>query len=342
MRLFTAFALTVPGLIAAWVALVLAAAGQPTVSSQPLCNLIAAKAAIAERAGPPKLLVVSGSNAGMGIDAVLLSQLSGRPAVNFGTHAGLSLDYLLTLARRHAHPGDVVILPLEYEHYGPQGMSNAMMDFVLACDGEYLKQLPKGAQAKAVFAVSTLRLGSGLAQRLGLSGLAERLAYLNLPLPAGARYDPKIALSPAGDSLRNRRIERSPEMLARLAAWPAIAFPREVDPMVREELAAFASWAKERQVTVIAAWPNTLFFPAYRDVRVESFFEQVRKVYAELGIEMLGRPEESMFERAAFFDSNYHLHDEAAAERTRRLYAALKPLLDICCSKPTLRVSLDP
>jgi hypothetical protein len=341
MRFFTAFALTVPGLIAGWIALVLAAGGQPTVSSQPLCNLIAAKAAIAARAERPKLLIVSGSNAGMGVDALLLSELSGRPAVNFGTHAGLSLDYLLTLARRHAQPGDIVILPLEYEHYGRQGMSNAMLDYVLACDSDYLGGLPRGAQAEAMFAVPTLRLASGIAQRLELTALAERLAYLNLPLPAGARYDPAIALSPAGDSLRNRRTERSPEMLARLAEWPAISFPRQVDPEVREKLAAFAAWAKERQVAVVAAWPNTLFFPAYRGASAESFFAEVRKVYAELGIEMLGRPEESMFERAAFFDSNYHLHDEAAAERTRRLYAALKPMLQSCCPEPTLRVSLD-
>lgn len=75
------------------------------------------KTHLAKKITSPKLIVISGSNALYGINSELISKKIHRPVVNMGIHAGLPLDWLFTLAETVAKPGDILILPLEWEYY---------------------------------------------------------------------------------------------------------------------------------------------------------------------------------------------------------------------------------
>ncbi|WP_417490760.1 hypothetical protein [Maricaulis sp.] len=65
----------------------------------------------------PKLFFISGSSGNFGYSAEQLSDALGVDVVNLASHAGLSVPYFAYLATRNAEPGDVVVLPLEYEAY---------------------------------------------------------------------------------------------------------------------------------------------------------------------------------------------------------------------------------
>jgi hypothetical protein len=65
----------------------------------------------------PKLIIVSGSNALFGIDSPTLERFIGRPVVNLATHASLPLEFHAAEVLKFAGPGDIVLMPLEYEYY---------------------------------------------------------------------------------------------------------------------------------------------------------------------------------------------------------------------------------
>lgn len=62
----------------------------------------------------PKIVIVGGSNAGFGIDSLLMEELTGYPVVNMGLHAGFGCVFPTELMKRHIGEGDIVILAYEY------------------------------------------------------------------------------------------------------------------------------------------------------------------------------------------------------------------------------------
>ena len=79
--------------------------------------LIDTKTTIAQQHEHPKLLIVSGSSAIAGINAQQMDKALGVNCVNFGSSAGFGLNFILWASQPALNPGDVVLLPLEYEHY---------------------------------------------------------------------------------------------------------------------------------------------------------------------------------------------------------------------------------
>lgn len=319
--------------VPAWLGLVLASAGVPTVSSAPLCALLAEKRRIARSlaASGPRLFLVAGSSTHFGISAAQIEAALGRPTVNYGNSGALSLDVMLGDVRRLARPGDWVLLVPEYSHYDRASINSVLVDYLLACAVDSLRDLPLAQRIEAVFAPSPLRLGAGIAARLGLDGAAEALAYLDQPLPLGERYVADVKIGPRGDGLVNRRAAITPKLRGRVAGFRALPLSFRPDSDGLLALAAFASWARAQGVRVLATWPNALRFDAYRETGPQGFFRRVEAFYGALGVPVLGTPEAAMFEAGDFYDTNYHLHDEAVARRTE----ALVPLLRAALAAPT-------
>ena len=62
----------------------------------------------------PRVLIVGGSGCLFSLDAAVLERELEQPVINLCSHAGVGLEYMLARARRHARPGDTVLLALEY------------------------------------------------------------------------------------------------------------------------------------------------------------------------------------------------------------------------------------
>lgn len=65
-------------------------------------------------AASPRVLFIGGSGCLFTIDTELIGARLGKPAVNLCSHAGVALEYMLAYARRHARPGDTVIIVPEH------------------------------------------------------------------------------------------------------------------------------------------------------------------------------------------------------------------------------------
>ena len=111
--------------------------GTPTQSSQVLYNIYKVKIQIANSIKKPKLIPISGSNSLAGISCKMIHEQTGVPCVNGGTHAGLGVDYLLSAYRALVKPGDLVLLPLEYDNYYYSIGHKLLVDYVFARDINY-------------------------------------------------------------------------------------------------------------------------------------------------------------------------------------------------------------
>jgi hypothetical protein len=318
-------ALTLGLLVPGWLGLVVATANAPTISSTPLCALLAEKRriSVALPSDRPRLFLVAGSSAHFGLSAAQIEADLGLATVNYGTHGGLTMRVMLEDVRRLVRPGDTVLLAPEYGHYSRGPLNEVLVDYLYACAVEDLRALPLAHQIESAFALEPARVAAGIAARLGFPGLAERLAYLNLPLPLGERYSAAIEIGPRGDALINRRVAITPKLQGRVADFAALPLAFTPDSDGVQALAEFARWAAAQRVRVLATWPNTLDFPAYREPGPQAFFVRLAGFYGELGVPILGAPEDALLPAEDFYDTNYHLHDEAVARRT----AALVPLL---------------
>lgn len=78
-----------------------------------LMQLRDVKQAAAERKGPDRILLCGGSTVLFGLDSERIAQLTRRPVVNLGLHAGMGAPALLGFAAHFARPGDLLVLSVE-------------------------------------------------------------------------------------------------------------------------------------------------------------------------------------------------------------------------------------
>lgn len=211
-----------------------------------------------------------------------------------------------------------MLLALEYEMYFPQAMNFVFSDYVLGADPGYLWSLPGSELRDWIFSSST----KGIVDRW-LTREAERLRVIAEKKEAAQRDQ-----NDRGDRMANRRDQQSEqarEAVEALKSLHMIKFAKW-DPgnsawrRVRE----FVAWCRERNVEVVATYPNTVYFEDYRGGRLKVVQDVIEGGFGSMGVEVLGRARESMFSRTDFFDTIYHLNREGSEKRTDALIRRLK------------------
>jgi len=321
-RFYAAAALGFVLLTLAWVAGLAAQLGAPTPTSRWVFEAYQKKDRIAAATPAPRILIVAGSSALFGLDSAALSRAWGRPVVNLAVNAGLGLRYILWQARQVARAGDSILLPLEYALYVDDDRPNAqIVDYAIARDRSYWRDLPAWRKAWFAAALSPDRWWMGL-RRLG-----------DPPVAAGLYGGHHI--DALGDQTHTSPADRSPQDAADVAASRVWDYGAQAGSSRGgwPELAAFARWAGNSRVCLIAVPPSLLSQPRYVDDPVErAFYDGLPARVAGLGIPYFGHPRDFMYPADWFFNTDYHLQDWARREHTRRI-------LDIQGLKPACGVN---
>lgn len=296
--------------------------GAPTVNSLWSYDLNTRKQARAASIQQPELLIIGGSGALFGIKARLLESELGVPAVNLGTHAVLQTAYILGLARQAARPGDTVLLALEYELYenGNAAMSKwadpLFIDFLLARDPAYFRSLPFGQKLDLAMRLPFDRLKRGIKDKLRPPKPPVFTEY--------SPYDTK-SVDEYGDMTGATRARVPGYAPAELPTSGALARGLTKTRAGFTEVRQFIAWAKTNQVRVLATFPNLCDKPAYDSPAARQTAADITAFYQTNGVPVLGGLRDALLPRGDFFDTCYHLTDEAASARTRRLVPLLKP-----------------
>ncbi|HEY3855995.1 MAG TPA: hypothetical protein VGO67_16525 [Verrucomicrobiae bacterium] len=290
--------------------------GVPTESSRWTFEVNRKKQMLARNSAPPRLLVVGGSASLFGISARELEKQTGMATLNLSTHAALGTDYILNTVESEAKAGDTVLLILEYELYTPNQKSDVWLDYLVARDPHYFHNLSLLDQWDVFMLTSEDRLIRGLKGWINPRRYAEHKA-------GGGAYNADY-VDQWGDqtfhprSAASAQIERRPSRLA---------FPMPARPAGLPLIQSFCQWAKEHQIRVLATYPNLLDQPELHTYPARGNAQYIANFYKEIGVPVVGDYTDALLPADQFFDTVYHLIDEAALARTDRLAEKLKPLL---------------
>ena len=82
----------------------------------------------------------------------------------------------------------------------------------------------------------------------------------------------------------------------------------------------FLKFTDKNKIKVYATWPNTYLNSSYKNnTQVATNLEIYKSFWKNLGIEVLGEPEDAMFAGEYFYDSVYHLNRKGTELRTLKL-----------------------
>lgn len=308
---------------AAYLGLLAWSAGTPpTITAASIEAWLDHKDAIASNIQPPRILIAGGSSNLYGIRADRIQEATGIPTINLGSHAALSLDYLLERIRRVAKPGDIILLGLEYDFFTDAARTAVFSDFVFGSDPGYILQRPPLEAATWLASASgdvLLRPFRDL--HPGFPGLREERAKI-----AAARLDEY------GNFVANDLAERRPAQLADVEnSRPLFALQsakRVQSPAAWRSIEQFATWCRDNDIRLAAIFPPTIDRPIYADAPTRRALRAISKHCRELKIPVLGDAEDSFLPVSDFFDSVYHLHAEAAERHTDRILKVFIPWFD--------------
>jgi hypothetical protein len=270
----------------------------------------------------PKFLIIGGSGALFGIKARILESDLGIPTINLGTHAGLETTYILNLARKALRANDTVLLALEYELYEydrartSRRATTIFVDFVMARDEEYFHNLPLWDQYNLAMRMSFDRLKIGV---------KNKIYPPQVPVfPEFTVYDPKN-VDEYGDMTGQTR-DRIPSYVpAELKSFSEVlANGLSEEKAGLTEIRKFIGWANSNHVRVLATFPNLCLNTIYDSPKAANAADEIEVFYRSLGVTVIGSYRDAMLPRNKFFDTCYHLTEEAAVARTESLALLLR------------------
>ncbi|MCP2730045.1 hypothetical protein [Limnofasciculus baicalensis] len=248
----------------------------------------------------------------------MIHQETGFPCVNAATYAGLGIDYILQRARSLVKPGDLVLLPLEYESYIEDGkLNSSLIDYVFARDTNYLRSVGFIKQIRFLSGISLSRLQTGI---LGKFRTPERWQD----------YYKSENLNQYGDETGNRESGMSrKEYKALDSLKPRQDFQGYISSTHGMKIIQnFVDWSNTNQIKILATWPNMLWFDVYQKDTYQTFFKSLEDFYDQIKVPIVGKPRDFLYDKSLFYDRIYHLNDQGVHHRTRQLIDLLKPILE--------------
>jgi hypothetical protein len=280
-----------------------------------------------------KIIVEAGSNTHYGIDAMQLEKAFNRFSVNLGDWAAYPMAHKLRLLKPYLHPGDTVVVPLEWQHYVrgktfPGVYARSLMN---GKNRYYYHELPLWQRVEFVFRHIPQRVlkahveGKNPKDRLSHAPLTEQIAQAKTRLidNRGNSTDHEKDQSLA----HAKPVDSCDDYIFRITRLSGFKLSRAY----REDLRTIARLQKETGAKFVLAWPNVVSpndTPCYssEDVSAElpTYTAKLKQAAAEYGLSYLGEPTDSRFPKECYLDTPYHLNRQCEIQRTERLIAALK------------------
>jgi hypothetical protein len=260
-----------------------------------------------------KIVVVGGSSSLFGVRCQTIAAETGLPCVNMAVTAGLGVDLVLAKVEDVIRPGDVVLLPLEYDFYGAgaEGLrNNATANTYLATYDRALLMRQDWRRLTAALLTLSLQDAYSSVVEMGLqtAGFQRRFTLSQLT---------------AQGDMTGHSPERGAEYAGYVASMPVVA-PMAGSAVEDSEgmrlITAFIARHKERGVHVYGANPTTIDDgspPA-------PGFEAVERVWRQAGAGFLALPNLGRYPRSFFYDTVNHLAEPFQIEHSRALARRLK------------------
>jgi len=319
----SAFLVTVVSLCALWVAIFYMALGNPVSKSRWIADIYQLKEQAAFAVSGEKVVFVTGSNIVFGLDSQRLARNWNLPVVNFGTHGGLGITYILERSKRVLNTGDIAVLPLEYNFYQDDGIiSETLITHSFSNDLEYFRSLSLVDKARFIAKTRFKILKKGLIASLQNDAGSEDTSPADNSHMGEYRvdnmnaYGDQINLEPEKISPKARR--KITRIKTPLPLKMRNSVPAEYSRAVIRD---YINWAEDKGVCLIFMPPNYMYFEQYNEPVYKQFFVKLRAFITGEGVPYIGDPYDYMFDRSYYFGTAYHLDSLGVEKRTGQVLA---------------------
>ena len=258
------------------------------------------------KASPNRIIIISGSNGWYSIDSDQIAAAFHRPVINLAVHFGL-FQYMLEQAVPLVHEGDIVLMPIEYEHYlQPQSMGEMeacvriFNDFPLSRSPGWYEALNACPNEWEKF----------------------RVAFNNIILgPSSESGDITQSLTPAGDHLGNTKSAakwRGGWTLNASGDMSHIDQPRIENAIAR---------MKKNGAKALITFPVQPLESLKNKAILEKWHKLISKWGEKQGVAVISTPEVHLFPDKCFFDSPCHLHRGCSPKNTQIYIKAIQSVI---------------
>ncbi len=265
------------------------------------------KYALLKSTKSPKIVMIAGSNFAFGLDSAKIEEAFGMPVVNMGLHSGIKPHFNLAMVKENLGKGDVVVIGLEYEEYGPR-----KIDVPTAL--QTVENYPE--LWRFISPLDYPRIFKGYLSDYGFLKIDR---YRNGYEPQTGVYARNVFNSygdieyPRPESIRDE-VEPDVEMDA-----------DEIDSHVIKEYNRFYRYAKKKGASVY------LTFPSLDEKALESSEEEQEEFIAELDkrleIPVISDYHTYVMSSDLFYNTDYHLNDKGREIRTQNLIQDMKEVI---------------
>ncbi|MDQ7733680.1 hypothetical protein QT231_13290 [Halomonas sp. SpR1] len=282
--------------------------GRPHPNNEWIIESINYKREIADALSSPKIMVLAGSGAMFGVNSTYLEATYDRPAVNLGVNAGISLPVILSSAENSIRSGDLVLLPLEYPLYNrEEAVSSSLIHWANSYPITLL-QLPLKRAFEVFAKTSFTRILEGY------RGLPEGFTVSG---DYGVQHQ-----NEHGDQIGTERAQREERHWNFLNSLPAETYGKALrdGSFDWERLRRFRDELLAKGACPVFLPPPMLFQRSYVESLTEAhFYETLPHIATAEGLFWVGKPRAAMRNANDFFDTNFHLVDEARLNYTKQL-----------------------
>ena len=289
----------------------------PPVVSVVALKLYSQKGELLAAVQPPRLLLIGGSSGLYGISAAQIEQQTGLSAFNFCTYSNLDLPYILHRAKQVLKPGDTALLCLEYAYYAHDFPQDATVGTVMLGDRNYFLHFSWGE--KLLWTLSA-PFPDSIASHFQPTGRLETVR-------GEAERTVQTSFNQHGDHQGHSRTRRTSADVHQVASSvPPVLGKLETSLHADcwRQVAGFTEWCRRHDIQVLATFPSLAHRPEYDSPEVRKILNRLADNYRSLGITVLGNPADTIWPEDEFYDTNYHLTEEAREKRTNLLVEQLR------------------
>jgi len=265
-----------------------------------------------KHANKTKIIILGGSNARFSHRAEVIEAETGFHCVNMGVTANFNVDTIYYQIEPFLKKGDIILAPIEYASYllDKQGVySSDEGPLFVAYNRSFLKKFELSRQLHAYFNFDFDFLFRGVGEMvLGFFGFQRRFSL--------------DTMNENGDETGHND-EKARDYVEFIKTLPKLEI-RSAD--LGEETYGFLliekvlRFAREKGILVIGSNPTT-----FDDSGIPfEVLDRIEKLYVRNGHNFVSLQNKSLYPRAYFFDTRYHLREQFQIEHSKELIQEIK------------------
>jgi hypothetical protein len=275
-----------------------------------------------------RILIVSGSNALLGISAKSITQATGIKTINLGSHAGLGGEYILSWTEKFVRKDDIVLMPLEYDLYESAGMSDdfvrfdVLNRFLISYDRNSLQKISSLSLMK--FSVANVLSGKNWQEYIKyLSGqlTKDNISKKSRRYAAEGKCYTALSFNEYGDETCNNNKAAMPLNPGTLetAIHPSMS---DIDP--GGHIKKFVKNVTSKGAKIIPLYPVATYTDDYQKPTFLASAANIKNFWLSQNIEFTDLLENALLPPVLMYDTKYHPTESGRVKRTESIIALLK------------------